>query len=262
MNWVRAGAICSLGPLLLAPSLAAQDSWNGVDTSSYRLLIDEDGYRLARPGAAPLHVPTEWLEPPEARAQDEQTTTSSLAYVPEVTAFAIGGGRLGLHLASYDIQESGSMQAASGRDVFLILAPETGELLHAPPHLGVSRGRVRVGGCFSATFHHISLGDVDCDRYLDLGVVAEQVSCGLPPDADSGPQEALYTKGPVRWHLQNRSGWSEDAAYENRLPCAGWVELPLLGLSSTPVDFVLGFRRRQAPLPSGEPEPLPELPRR
>ena len=37
------------------------------------------------------------------------------------------------------------------------------------------------------------------------------------------------------------------------------MDLPLLAISRTPVDFVLGFRRGNNPLPSGDPRPFEPL---
>lgn len=251
MNWRLAGAVCLL-LARLAPAWS-QSAWRGFDGATYALRHEAAGYRLEGANGEKIPVPTEWLEPAGAREEDDQSVVSSVAYGPEVTAFAIGGGRVGLHLASYDIQSEGSMQAAVGRDVFLILDPATGAL--APGlELGISRGRGRVGGCFQAWFHHLSVGDVDCDRRLDLAVAAERIECAM---GEEGPEQAVYTRGPLRWYRQRQTGWVEDEARQGWLPCAGLLELPLLGIDRTPVDFVLGLERDEAPLASGEPEPFP-----
>lgn len=256
----RAVAGLLLVLVMVARSLDAESPWAGFDTDGFELAQEAGGYFLVRSDGDRMPIPTAWLEPPGVRVSEEESVVGSLRFAPEVTAFAIGAGRLGLHLASYEIQESGSLQAASGRDVFLIFDPEAGTLIPSGPHLGVSRGRARVEGCFGARFHHVSVGDVDCDRYLDLAVVREEVECSFADD--QGPARQVYTRGPMRWHRQRAEGWVEDARFEGRLPCAGLVDLPLLALGRTPVDFVLGLRRGSDPLPSGNPEPfVPESPR-
>jgi len=244
--------------LIVAPLIGAESQWTGLDTTGFRLQYDGGGYYLVREGGDRITIPTEWLEPPGARENDEQSTVSSLRFVPEVSAFAIGAGRQGLHLASYDIQESGSLQAAAGRDIFLILDPEAGALAPGGPNLGVSRGRARFEGCFHAWFHHISVGDVDCDRYLDLAVVREEIACSFKDD--QGPAERVYTRGPMRWYRQQAEGWVEDVHFEGHLPCAGLVDLPLLAVGRTPVDFVLGLQQDTDPLPSGDPKPFEPSP--
>lgn len=244
-----------LGQLALVAALPAQSQWDGLDTTSFRLQHDDGtGYRLLRPQGEPIPIPTPWLEPPGVREEEEQLVVGSLRFAPEVTAFPIGAGRLGLHLASYDIQESGSLQAAAGRDVLLILDPAAGTLLPGGLELGVSRSRGRGDGCFRALFHHLSVGDVDCDRYLDLAVEREEIDCRQTDE--EAPLWQVYERGPMRWYRQRADGWTEDRQLDGHLPCAGLVELPLLAVVRTPVDFVLDSRRGRHPLPPGDPEPF------
>ncbi len=243
-----------LAQLALVAALPAQPRWDGLDTTSFRLQHDATGYRLLRPQGEPIPIPTSWLEPPGVREEEQDLVVGSLYFAPEVTAFEIGAGRLGLHLASYDIQESGSLQAAAGRDVLLILDPTAETLLPGGVELGESRSRGRGDGCFRALFHHLSVGDVDCDRYLDLAVEREQIECRYMDD--EAPPRQVYERGPLRWYRQGAEGWTEDRRLDGRLPCAGIVRLPLLAIVRTPVDFVLDSRRGRNPLPPGDPEPF------
>ena len=237
-----------LGVLVLAaPAVAVGPDDDFFTVAAYRLLHDDGGYRL-RPTAGPdLAVPTAWLEPPEVVAADEETYVSALEWAPEVTSFAIGEGRIGLHLSSYAIQEEGSAQAAAGRDLYLILEPRTGALRRGLD-LGDSKGRVRLGGCFAAWFQRVYVGDVDCDGVLDLATVEERIHCALADD-QTAIEWPVYTRGPLRWHHAEEGGWVARPDLDGRLPCRGLRQAPLTGISKGPVDFILERYAGQSPLP-------------
>jgi hypothetical protein len=232
-----------------APVGEVEHPWTGFDTERYRLRRTEDGYRLELPDGESLAVPVRWLAPPEVLEAEEETYVTSLAWEEEVTAFPIGAGRLGLHLSSYAIQQGGSAAAAEGRDQFLILDPQSRELFQGLD-LGGSKGRVRFAGCFSAYFHRIAVGDVDCDRLLDLAVTEERIRCMAD---ENGMDWPVYEVGPMRWYLQRGNGWMPQEELDGRLPCAGLQDVPLLGIVLSPVDFVLQRYAGRAPLLPSRP---------
>jgi hypothetical protein len=228
------------------PAAARPESaWTGFDAERFRLRRSEDGYRLESADGGGLAVPADWLAPPEAVAADEYAYVSSLAWEEEVTAFPIGRGRLALHLSSYAIQQEGSAQAASGRDLVLILDPREGTL-HRGLDLGDAKGRVRFGGCFFAFFHRLAVGDVDCDQLLDLAVTEERIDCVA--EEEGGIERPVHRVGPLRWHVQDGDAWALRPELDGRLPCAGLQDVPLLGIELGPVELILRSYSQRPPL--------------
>ncbi len=237
------------GPLLAQPPA---DLWSGFDGESYELIEDAAGYRLAGlagAGREPLAVPRAWLEPAAALAEEENTYVSSLEWGRPVTAFALGDGRVGLHLSSYTIATEGSAMAAAGRDLFLIHDPATKRLLLGLD-LGETKGRVRVDGCFSAWYHRFQLGDVDCDGRLDLGVVEERIDCNDDENEEETPYVVPSVRiGELRWYVLGEDGWQERPGLAGRLACFGMRAFPPLGVSQSPVEWVLGMQKLRPLLP-------------
>ncbi|REJ74039.1 MAG: hypothetical protein DWQ36_09155 [Acidobacteria bacterium] len=236
-------------------SPAAASAGDFFDAERFRLVRDGDAYRLRSADGIDAPIPLAWLEPPEVVAEDEESYVGSLDWEEAVTAFPIGGGRIGLHLSSYTIADGGSAQAASGRDLLLILDPTTGQLWRGLD-LGSSKSRVRLGGCWAARFDRIAVGDVDCDRRLDLSVVEERLTCEEVDVRVIGTEEEEWVRsdrqhhriGPRRWHLGTGESWQHDDRFDDRLPCTGLAELPLIGLVKGPVEFVLESYADRAPL--------------
>jgi len=209
----------------------------GVSADRFELVEEKGEFRILTldPLSQPIPLPRSWLIPPEELARAEVKYVAGFEYSNRVSSFPIGDGFLGLHLSSYEIQTSGSARAAEGRDVFLILDPIRNQGVRLGLSLPNSKGRVRLGGCFSAWYSRIQVGDVDCDRRLDLAVEEMRVDCSVPEEG--GPTHGVFYRGPLRWYLQNDAGWELDAEYEGRLPCGGLEELPLVGLAKDPVHF-------------------------
>jgi len=97
-------------------------------------------------------------------------------------------------------------------------------------------------GCFGALAHRFLVADVDGDGHADLGVEREEIRCRPDPSRAGPDVEAplvpAHRLGPVRWHLfQPGKGWSHAAGHDGERP-AGARELPLVGLTKTPVEFV------------------------
>jgi hypothetical protein len=225
------------------------------DEERVRLVRDAGTYRLRSADGIDVEVPRAWLEPPAAVAADEESYVGSLDWEEAVTAFPIGGGRIGLHLSSYSIAGGGSAQAASGRDLLLIFDPSTGRLVRGLD-LGPSKSRVNLGGCWSARFARIAVGDVDCDRRLDASVVEDRLTCEEIDFRVIGTEEEEWVRqdwqhhrlGSRRWYLGTGEAWVYDERLDDRLPCAGLAPVPLIGLVKGPVEFLLEIYDDRAPL--------------
>lgn len=184
--------------------------------------------------ASRIAVPTTWLVPPREALEERENAVSSFAFDSQVTAFAIGDGRLGLHVASYQLNDAGSIHAAAGRDVFLVYDPSARVVRPGLVSLGVTRERVKAMSCLQARFSHFLLADVNGDGLRDLGRVQEVLQCDWK---DNEPvSRPWYEQHPVSWYVLHDAVWERDPKYDGQLP-ARYTELPLLGLSSTPVDF-------------------------
>jgi len=171
-----------------------------VDVIKFKLFRNQHDYSLQYGKNERLVIPMEWLIPADEVEEDEQCYVSSFHYDEPVTSFKIGDGRIGLHLSSYKIQKEGSAQSAAGRDVFLVFDPERMKLYPGVLKLGVTKSRVRVMGCFSATFHFFVIGDINRDGLIDIGVVKEELRCVWienMPDI-SGP---FYEQLPIQWYV-------------------------------------------------------------
>jgi hypothetical protein len=185
-------------------------------------------------------IPRDWLVPPKEEKEEEDNYVSSFHYDSQVTSFAIGNGQIGLHLSSYAVNDEGSAAAAAGRDVFLIYDPRKSVALKGLMHLGISKERVRAGGCPTAKAAHFLVGDINGDGLTDLGVVWEELKCGVEDDVSPRP---LYTQAPIRWyvfqpgsHPPGRPGWHLARAYSGKFP-KHYAELPLIGMTMSPVDY-------------------------
>jgi hypothetical protein len=237
----------------ISPALAqsAQDVLT-IDTKSYRLVRDQKDYALRYDRDKRLRVQGEWLVPPEELKEESGAYVSSFTYDEGVTAFPIGDGRMGLHLSSYEIQKEGSANAAAGRDVFLVLNPKARRLYPGGILFGVTKRRVRSMGCFFAVFHRFTIGDINNDRLVDVGVTGEEISCDEVHDREKGVdlmKGPFYEEHPVRWytyqrgrwevrgHVFVRDHWNYDPDYDGKHP-KGSLQLPLIGLAKSPVDFV------------------------
>lgn len=211
-----------------------------LDTDSYKLAYESQKLTLHRTGSPPIPVPWEWLVPARELEQDESNYVSSFDYSETVTAFPVTDSLTGLHVSSYRIQEGGSAAAAAGRDVFLVLDAEKRELHRGQVDLGVSKGRVRFMGCFGAHHHRFVVEDIDGDLHLDLGVKQEEIRCELETheleDVDIFVSREIAH--PWRWFVFNQDHWEESGRHEGRLPTADAIELPLIDMVKSPVEFV------------------------
>lgn len=99
-------------------------------------------------------------------------------------------------------------------------------------------------GCFSASHHTFLVGDVNADRLADIGVIREAIECrerrSGELDTIEGP---FYSQGPIRWYVLSQDRWRYDPNHDRKLP-NGYRELPLIGLSSSPVEFVKSLLKK------------------
>ena len=112
----------------------------GFDQESFTLVTNEESCYLSREALEPISIECFWLFPQAEVAAEEELIgyVTSFEYEPEVTAFPLGDGRVGLHL-SHILRVSGTPSAASAASHS---APSTSTLRRRsrpsrdrPPHL-------------------------------------------------------------------------------------------------------------------------------
>jgi len=207
-----------------------------AEANSFRLRAEHSQFTLQdlADTANRIAIPREWLVPPREELEERENAVSSFAFDSQVTAFAIDDRRLGFHIASYQLNDAGSVHAAAGRDVFLVYDRTTRVVRPGLIDLGVTRERVKAMSCLEARFSHFLVADVNGDGLRDLGRVEEVLHCDWK---DNEPvSRPWYEQHPVWWYVLNDAGWERDPKYDGQLP-GRYAELPLLGMSSTPVDF-------------------------
>ena len=225
----------------VALSLASPAS-QSLNTNQFVLIATDGKFALqfdARGKKQQISVPREWLVPPGVEKAETTSYVSSFNYDRRVTAFALGNGKLGLHLSSFNLLRGGSAQAAAGRDVFLVFDPDASTVQRGLMGLGITKQRVREDGCFSARTAHFLLADINRDGITDLGVVTERIEC-LPAaenrDVDRTAQP-VYSQDPVQWYVVSDGQWLMNPAHSGVLPQDS-AALPLIGMQLSPVDFV------------------------
>ena len=225
----------------VALSLAAPGSVS-LNSDQFALIVTDGKFALqfdSRGKKKQISVPREWLVPPEEEREEASSYVSSFNYDRRITAFAMGNGKMGLHLSSFDLLQGGSAQAAAGRDVFLVFDPDASTVQRGLMSLGITKQRVREDGCFSAQTAHFLLADINRDGITDLGVVTERIEC-LPAaenrDVDRTAQP-VYSQDPVQWYVFGHGQWRKNPAHNGVLPQDS-AALPLIGMDLSPVDFV------------------------
>lgn len=205
-------------------------------TEGFQLLVERRQFFLQFVSGAKtqrLPIPRNWLIAPQEEKDEEDQAVSSFRFDKHVTSFPIGHGEIGIQLSSYDMMTEGSMQAAAGRDVFLIYDRAAAKLRPGHLNLGITKERVFNEGCWYARMVHFIVSDVNQDGYADIGTIKEEIKC---PQGEEKWEGDSYEQHPLRWYLYTAGGWKpEDDG-------SGWpdtyVELPLIGIETSPVDFV------------------------
>jgi hypothetical protein len=213
-----------------------------INTDQFILIMRDGKFAVQFDSRGPrkqISVPKAWLVPSKEEKEEESNYVSSFNYDQRITAFAMGNGKMGLHLSSFDLLRGGSAQAAAGRDLFLVFDPDASTVQRGLIGLGITKHRVREDGCFSARTAHFLLADINQDGITDLGVVTERIEC--LPAADNRDVERtaqpVYSQHPVQWYVFSDGQWRMNPAYGGVLPLDS-AALPLIGMDLSPVDFV------------------------
>lgn len=236
-----------------------QESLPAFFLDQYCLVREGAHYYLHSDEGRILSIPSAWLtrtekvedpldeliEKDRLELEEEDALVSSTNFDEAVTAFPIGDGRLGLHVSSYEIQKEGSAGAATGRDVFLVFDPQVKRLHPGGLLVGITKERARYMGLFIAVAHRFLLGDINDDGLMDIGVIREEIK-PIGPNRDI-PSRVEYKKDGIRWFVctegprvsyGRRDHWKYDPALDSKRPATEMVELPLIGITKTPVAFV------------------------
>jgi len=164
------------------------------------------------------------------KEEKDEDFVSSFLYDSHVNSFPIGNGQIGLQFSSYYILPEGSINLGIGRDVFLVFNPADDSLHPGLIDLGVTKERDWESGCFHALMHHFVIGDANGDGLMDIGIVKEEIRC---PGEDDDWYGAQYVQHSMRWYVFSPDGWKRGGA----LDAERCHELPLIGMSSSPVEF-------------------------
>ena len=206
-----------------------------------------------------IPLPKEWLIPLEDKADEDESPVNPYRYDPRVTSFPIGNGEIGLRFSSFEAMTEGSMALALGRDVFLIYDPRSRKLRPGGLDLGFTKERHFEAGCFHAHMVHLIVGDSNKDGLADIGAVKEEIWCPdigregedsedgyseetsgnkekLPAELQDLAETHQYQQHLVEWYIYGPEGWK-------LRPDPEWIpdtysELPLIGITLSPVDFV------------------------
>jgi hypothetical protein len=168
-------------------------------------------------------------------------------FLSRVDNFPVGPGLVGLHLKSYKVRRDLPGMKGAGRDCFMVLNTQNGELEERGLALGVTSFRLRVNGKIIAKDHRFFLGDVNLDGIADIGVIKEEVQWSKAPTTgreagprwdDWGGEAPYYCKYPVRWYVFRDMAWAPQKKYDGRIPWKGAWEFSRMGFRKSPVDFV------------------------
>jgi len=207
-----------------------------ISTDQFQLSIEGKRFFLQSTAAGEtqrIAIPRDWLIAPQEEKDEEEAPVSSFRFDHRVTSFPIGTGEIGIRLSSYDMMTEGSMQAAAGRDVFLIYDPAARKLRPGNLDLGITKERFFDEGCWYARMVHLIVSDVNDDGHADIGTIKEEIRC---PEGQEMWEGDSYEQHPLHWYLYTADGWKREE------DDSGWpdhyAELPLIGIVISPVDFV------------------------
>ncbi len=208
------------------------------ETEKFNLRVIEGGDFLQIPGGETIKIPQSWLFPPKEEMEGEKSYTNPHKYEAAINSFPIGNDLTGLHLSSYDLMPpgTGSANAGSGRDLFLIFDSHNKSLREGGFHLGITKSRVRSMGCFFAQHNNFVIGDVDGKGMTDIGVTLEKIWCDFGKNHNlSGP---FYRKYKIRWYVFDGRMWHYSSEFDGMILNKSFARLPLIGLVKNPVQFV------------------------
>ncbi len=230
-----------------------------IDTEIYKLIHLDSKYFLRIKGQKPdIRIPSEWLiNKKPINTQLEKYITLN-KFESQITAFRIDNFNklVGLHLSSYDIHDFGkrsSPGAAGGKDIFLIYERKTKKIYNGNLNLGISKMRKKDNHCFYGKFTHFYFHQFPTSHgHNAIGAQTEEIKCteyktegkiskGIP---------RYYKMGPIRWYQfkGKDKGWEymetviRDIKADNIITHGNVWKLPRIGLSRTPVDYVMFLR--------------------
>jgi len=214
-----------------------------IDTVSFKFLKCDKKTCLILHTGKKIKIPKAWLYPPKDVEKDHDSAVSSFNYLKPVTSFRIDKDLEGLHLSSWDSMPpgSGSAMAGAGRDVFFVYNTKTHHIRPGILNFGTTKDRVRLMGCFFATFHNFIIGDVNNDGRTDIGVKAERIWCeeesveSRKIDSMNGP---YYKEYPIEWYIFRGNKWIRAPEFNGVQPKTLSQKMPLTGLTKSPIDFV------------------------
>jgi hypothetical protein len=213
-----------------------------LDTVSFKFSEFDKKPFLVLPDGKRIEIPKAWLYPPKEVEKDRDSYVNSFNYMEPVTTFQIGKELVGLHLSSWDYMPpgTGSAMAAAGRDIFLVYNKKTHQISPGILEHHITKNRVRWMGCFYSTFHNFIIGDINNDGLIDIGVTLEKIWCEEKSDEEqqidliSGP---YYKKYPIEWYIFKGNTWEKAPLYNETWPKKAIMELPMIGLTKSPVEF-------------------------
>lgn len=214
-----------------------------IDTVSFKFLkCDKKTCQILHTGKK-IKIPKAWLYPPKDVEKDHDSYVNSFNYLKPVTSFRIDKDLVGLHLSSWDSMPpgSGSAMAGAGRDIFLVYSAKTRQIHPGILNLGITKARVRMMGCFGATFHNFIIGDVNNDGLTDIGVTQERIWCeeesveSRKIDSMKGP---YYKEYPIEWYIFRGNTWERALEFDGIQPKNIIQKMPMAGLTKSPIDFV------------------------
>ena len=210
-----------------------------IETDSVKLLKDGKNFivKFVEDGKIKqMAVQREWLIPKKDEEFDEEmgAIVSSFQYNENVTSFSIGNGQTGLHISSYGINDEGSANAGSGRDVFLIYDSKSSKLSNGTSKLGLKgvtqeRGRGEFGPEADSKIFLIS--DINGDGLTDTGIIEEKIYY------DEKAHTKYFEQMPIKWFLFKKMNWEKGSSYIGEIP-KEYLELPLIASRMSPVDYV------------------------
>ena len=57
-------------------------------------------------------------------------------------------------------------------------------------------------------------------------------------------ERPFYEQDPIRWQVLNGTEWKYDQDLDRRFPGGRYLELPLIGITTSPVDYVKRINKR------------------
>ena len=174
----------------------------------------------------------------------KRISVSSLNYHRNVTSFDVGDGRIGIHVSSSEYSRTARRRLPPAVTRFSCssrAALQAARRPHQSWH--VHQVRERAGGCFAASHSSFLLSDINGDGLLDIRVAREKLTC--QEVGQNSVERPFYEEDPIRWYVLNGSEWKYDQGLDRRLPGGRFSALPLIGITTSPIDYVKRINQRQ-----------------